>query len=92
MANKCEKSVGLLRNCLLRWEDLSETQAEMENKLVQDIKLLIGELEANAINLAHLIDDNQLLQRGASLKLRLISGKIFKTFQMMTGEKYVGWS
>lgn len=90
VANKCEKSIGLLRECLLRWEDLSETRAEMENKLVQDIKFLIRGLEVNATNLANSIDDNQLSQAGASIKLRLDE---WKSLQNSRGddERKIRW-
>jgi hypothetical protein len=69
--NQCDKSLVSLRQFLLRWEDLYETKAGLENKLVQDVNALVRELEQNNRTLMNRFDDYEFSIKGPSGRLRL---------------------
>jgi hypothetical protein len=69
--NECKESLTQLRNCLLKWDELSATRAEMEQKLLQDTKELTKEIQNILYNASNVIDEHQVAQNGLSRKLLL---------------------
>jgi hypothetical protein len=71
VSNGYDEGISLLRNCLSAWENLSDTKVELRDKLVRDVDDLKRELYDNLSALENSMNESDISQRGAALKLKV---------------------